>query len=145
MTIPMPNTIDIKAALAKLTAVHNPKSDTSSSEIEAAFTFLTSYRDGVVSVGSFSGTNEWERHQSGDEVVHVMAGATTITIMRADGPDSFELTEGTMIVVPKGHWHRFTSPHGVQILAVTPQPTVHLPDDDPASIELSAKCYKPKT
>ena len=139
----MPDPIDINTELVKLTAVHNPKSDTIVSEIDAAFAFLTPYRDGVVSVGSFSGTNEWERLESGDEVVHVLGGATTITIMGGDGPESFELTAGTMIIVPRACWHRFTSPRGVQIMAVIPQPTVHLPDDDPISIELSARLRAP--
>ena len=42
----MPDPIDINTELVKLTAVHNPKSDTIVSEIDAAFAFLTPYRDG---------------------------------------------------------------------------------------------------
>ena len=26
---------------------------------------------------------------------------------RADGPESFEMRAGMLIVVPQGHWHRF--------------------------------------
>src|SRR4029077_16856510 len=40
--------------------------------------------------------------KSGDELVHILDGGTTLTIMTDDGPQSFEMTAGMMIVVPQG-------------------------------------------
>jgi len=30
-----------------------------------------------------------------------------------------------MIIVPQGTWHRFSTPVGVKVMTVTPQPTDH--------------------
>jgi hypothetical protein len=46
------------------------------------------------------------------------------------------MTAGMMIVIPQGCWHLFQAPVGVTIMTVTPQPTEHLPADNPKSIEL---------
>jgi len=32
---------------------------------------------------------------------------------------------GELIVVPQGVWHRFETPEGVKVVAVTPKPTDH--------------------
>jgi mannose-6-phosphate isomerase-like protein (cupin superfamily) len=132
--------IDIKAELADLPFLHNRGKDTTAAEKQAAFTTLAPYRDGGIFSGSFSGISEWERHEKGDEIVHILDGATTFTLMTDDGPKTFEMTAGMMIVVPQGHWHQFQSPDGVTVMTVTPQPTEHLHADDPRSIELSARC-----
>ncbi len=70
--------------------------------------------------------------------MHVLDGSTTLTIVTVDGPQSFEMTAGMMIVVPQGRWHLFQAPNGVTLMTITPQPTEHLNADDPRSIELSA-------
>ena len=82
--------------------------------------------------------SQWERHQQGDEIVHILDGATTLTLIAndADAPQSFEMTAGMMIVIPQGCWHLFQAPVGVTIMTVTPQPTEHLPADNPKGIEL---------
>jgi len=63
--------------------------------------------------------------------VHVLDGAATLTIMTDEGPRSFALTAGMLIVVPQGHWHRFEAPGGVTVLSATPQPTDHTFAEDP--------------
>jgi mannose-6-phosphate isomerase-like protein (cupin superfamily) len=79
-----------------------------------------------------------QRHQQGDEIVHILDGATTLTLIAndAEAPQSFEMTAGMMIVIPQGCWHLFRAPAGVTVMTVTPQPTEHLPADHPKSIEL---------
>jgi mannose-6-phosphate isomerase-like protein (cupin superfamily) len=59
--------------------------------------------------------------------------------MMEDGPQSFEMTAGMMIVIPQGHWHLFQAPDGVTLMTITPQPTEHIGADDPRSRELSAR------
>jgi len=56
-----------------------------------------------------------------------------------DGPQSFEMGAGMMIVIPQGHWHLFQAPDGVTLMTITPQPTEHIDADDPRSRELSAR------
>ena len=134
----MSKPIDVKAALAALPVLHGRGKDTTDAEKSASFTTLSPYRDGGIFGGSFSGVSQWERHQQGDEIVHILDGATTLTLIAddAEAPQSFEMTAGMMIVIPQGCWHLFQAPVGVTIMTVTPQPTEHLPADNPKSIEL---------
>jgi mannose-6-phosphate isomerase-like protein (cupin superfamily) len=98
------------------------------------------YRDGDIFSGSFSGMSQWERHEQGDEIVYILDGATTLTIMMDEDPQSFAMTAGILIVVTQGHWHQFHSPDGVTVMTITLQPTEHIHADDPRSIALSARC-----
>ncbi|ETX00375.1 MAG: hypothetical protein ETSY2_39240 [Candidatus Entotheonella gemina] len=131
--------IDIKAELAGLPFLHGRGRETTEAEKKAAFTTLAQYRDGGIFSGSFSGISEWERHEKGDEIVHILDGATKLTIMTDEGPQAFEMTAGMLVVVPQGCWHQFHSPDGVTVMTVTPQPTEHIHANDPRSIELSAR------
>lgn len=137
----MVNAIDIKAKLAALPFLHGRGKDTTEAEKRAAFTTFSPYRDGAIFGGSFSGESQWERHQQGDEIVHILDGATTLTLIENDDaePQSLEMTAGMMIVIPQGCWHLFRAPAGVTIMTITPQPTEHLPADDPRSIALFAR------
>ena len=99
--------------------------------MKAAFAVLAPFRDGSVFAGRFAGETAWERHGGGDELVQVLDGAATLTIMAADGPEVLALSAGMLIVVPQGHWHRFEAPDGVTVLSATPQPTEHSAAADP--------------
>jgi quercetin dioxygenase-like cupin family protein len=123
--------VDIKAELAGLAVLRGRSTSTPAAEVQAAFTVLAPFRDGSVFAGRFSGETPWERHQKGDELVQVLDGAATLTIMTDEGPRSFELRAGMLIVVPQGHWHRFEAPDGVTVLSATPQPTDHTAAADP--------------
>jgi quercetin dioxygenase-like cupin family protein len=96
--------VDIKAELAGLPVLRERSANTSADEVQAAFAVLAPFRDGSIFAGRFSGETPWERHQKGDELVQVLDGAATLTIMTDDGPRSFALTAGMFIVVPQGHW-----------------------------------------
>ncbi|HUO64342.1 MAG TPA: cupin domain-containing protein [Terriglobales bacterium] len=123
--------VDIKAELAGVPILHGRSTQTTAAESKAAFAVLAPFRDGSIFAGSFSGESPWERHQKNDELVHVLDGAATLTIMTAEGPQSFTMTAGMLIVVPQGHWHRFHAPDGVTVLSATPQPTDHTTAADP--------------
>jgi mannose-6-phosphate isomerase-like protein (cupin superfamily) len=127
--------VDIKAELAGRTVLHGRSSQTPAAEARAAFAVLAPFRDGGIFAGSFSGESPWERHRRGDELVHILDGTATFTIMTASGPESFELTSGMLIVVPQGHWHRFHVPDRVTVLTATPQPTEHSTAADPRTAE----------
>ncbi len=131
--------IDINAELARLSSINGSGKDSTASEQSDAFATLAQYRDGGIFCGSFLGESQWERHRNGDEIVQILDGSTILTIVMDDGQQSFEMTAGMMIVVPQGHWHIFQAPDGVTLMTITPQPTEHLPADDPRSLELSAR------
>jgi mannose-6-phosphate isomerase-like protein (cupin superfamily) len=123
--------VDIKAELAGRPVLRGRDKDTTEAEAKGAFAVLAPFRDGSIFAGSFSGESPWERHRKGDELVHVLDGAATLTIMTDGGPQSFTMTAGMLIVVPQGHWHRFHAPEGVTVLTATPQPTDHTAAEDP--------------
>ena len=123
--------VDIKAELAGLAGPAGARTSTPAEEVQAAFAVLAPFRDGSIFAGRFSGDTPWERHRKGDELVQVLDGAATLTIMTDEGPRSFELRAGMLIVVPQGHWHRFEAPDGVTVLSATPQPTDHTAAADP--------------
>ena len=50
--------------------------------------FFVPFRDGKIFAGSFSGESKWERHSQADELVQVLDGAATLTILTADGPQA---------------------------------------------------------
>ena len=81
--------------------------------------------DGGAFAGSFQGESAWERHTKGDELVHILDGATRLTILTDEGERVLEMKAGMLTVVPQGCWHRFEAPEGVTVLTVTPQPTDH--------------------
>jgi len=122
---------NIMEQVALKTPIKGRGAHTTEAEVDAAFTALADFRDGGVFVGSFSGDSGWEIHPKGDEIVQILDGATQLTIMHADGPEIFDLRAGMLLVVPKGHWHRFSSDNGVTVLTATPQPTMHTFAEDP--------------
>lgn len=127
----MTKAVDIAAALADLAPLRGRRVDTPADEVRAAFAALAPFRDGSIFAGRFSGQTTSERHRKGDELVHVLEGAATLTIMTDAGPQSFPLSAGMLIVVPEGRWHRFEAPDGVTVLSATPQPTEHTAAADP--------------
>jgi mannose-6-phosphate isomerase-like protein (cupin superfamily) len=127
----MPKAIDIRAELTSLTHLKNRHTNTPEGVVGDAFARLAEYDEGAVFTGSFDGESPWERHTNGDELVHVLAGQTRLTILSEDGEDVLDLQAGMLTVVPKSCWHRFNSPKGVTLLTVTPQPTDHSRAEDP--------------
>jgi mannose-6-phosphate isomerase-like protein (cupin superfamily) len=93
--------------------------------ISDAFAEVTPYRDGAMYIGYYSGTSEWERHPSGDELVLALEGSTTLVLLRATGEERVHLAPMELVVVPAKTWHRFEGSDRLKILTVTPQPTDH--------------------
>ena len=125
--------VDIKAVLAGKTVLHGRTRHSSEAEAEDTFATLADFSGGGIFAGSFSGESPWERHLNGDELVHILDGATTLTIIIDDEQQVFEMRGGMLVVVPQGCWHRFYSREGVTVLTMTPQPTEHTTKEDPTS------------
>ncbi len=127
----MVKAIDIEAALATRPVLRGRRPETPPDEEAEAFATLAAFRDGGVFAGSFEGESAWERHPNGDELVHILSGETTLTILNDDGPQVLEMKAGMLTVVPRDCWHRFHAPDGVTVLTATPQPTDHSTAEDP--------------
>lgn len=121
--------VDLKAELAKLTMLRGRTPTTPEADRKGAFARLAPYRDGAIFTAKFAGTGAWERHPQGDEIVHIVEGATTLHLMTAEGRQSLALSAGTLAIVPQNTWHQFEAPDGVTLMTATPQPTEHLSVD----------------
>jgi len=71
-------------------------------------------------MASFSGRPPWERHTAGDELLHVLAGESLLTLLRETGPVSRTIRAGELVIVPQGTWHNNDAPDGVAMLYMTP-------------------------
>ena len=124
----MTEAIDINATLATLNFLEGR---TRFSDTEGTFARVAEYRDGAIFTGGFSGVSQWERHPNGDEIVQILKGSVTLTLITGDGPETLDLKAGMIAIVPQGAWHQFNAPDGVTIMTTTPQPTEHITDEMP--------------
>jgi mannose-6-phosphate isomerase-like protein (cupin superfamily) len=132
-----PSIIDLNAELAKLTMFRRTPQSTRE-ETKGSVARLASYRDGLLLAIKASGTDHWERHLTGDELVHILDGAATLEIVSDDGPPkSLALRAGMIAVIPQGAWHRALSPEGKTEMTATPFPGDHieLDVDDPRTVK----------
>ena len=82
-------------------------------------------------VASFKGQPPWELHTGGDELIHVLAGGTRLTVRGAGGEVVRQLRPGDLAIVPSGCWHRNDAPDGVTLLFMTPSEGNRHSWDDP--------------
>ena len=132
-----PSIIDLSAELAQLTMFRRTPQSTRE-ETKGSVARLAPYRDGLLLAIKASGKDHWERHLTGDELIHILDGAATLEIVCDDGPPrSFELRAGMVAVIPQGAWHRALSPDGKTEMTATPFPGDHieLDVDDPRAVE----------
>src|SRR5262245_10502287 len=130
--------VDINAAFAMLALLRGrtPQMTEAERKGSGGFATLAPFRDGNIFSAKFSGDGAWERHPNGDELVQIVEGSATLHIIAEDGPKSYAVSAGMLIIVPQGAWHRFHSPDGVSLLTATPKPTEHLTVDvdDPRTL-----------
>lgn len=80
-------------------------------------------------IARFSSHPRWERHQEGDELLHVLAGRMELTVLTADGPVESTLVSGSVAVVPRGCWHSPRPVGEVTLLYVSPTSGNEVCDD----------------
>jgi mannose-6-phosphate isomerase-like protein (cupin superfamily) len=131
--------VDLNAELAKLTMFRRTPQATVEDR-KGSVARLASYRDGALFAIKSSGTDHWESHLTGDELVYILDGSATLDIVGEDGPQSFALRAGMLAVIPQGAWHRIRSEQGVTQMSVTPFPGEHIEQDveDPRTVERQA-------
>ena len=80
----------------------------------------------------FRGQTPWERHPAGDELLHVLEGAVEVTVLTDAGPVQRSVAAGSVLVVPRGAWHRQRAEEGVVLLfATAAETTDHSWAEDP--------------
>jgi len=132
-----PSIIDLNAEAAKPKMFRRTPSS-KAADRKGSVAQLASYRDGLLLAIKASGKDHWERHLTGDELIHILDGTATLEIVCDDGPPkSFALRAGMIAVIPQGAWHRFHSSEGATQMAATPFPCEHieLDVDDPRAVE----------
>jgi mannose-6-phosphate isomerase-like protein (cupin superfamily) len=85
----------------------------------------------VCGVASFVGQPPWELHTIGDELIHVLAGETELTLISDGAEETRRLRQGDVTVVPEGCWHRNNARTGVTLLFMTPRDGGEHSWDDP--------------
>jgi mannose-6-phosphate isomerase-like protein (cupin superfamily) len=130
--------LDLEAEFSKLSLLRGrtPQMTEMDRKATGAFATLAPFRDGNIYSAKFAGDGAWERHPNGDELVQIVDGSATLHVMTDDGPKSYPVSAGMMVIVPQGTWHRFHSPDGVSLVTATPKPTEHLTVDveDPRTL-----------
>lgn len=114
--------VNIIEAISRTCFLEGRTPKTSPEDEAKAFSKLADYREGAIFAGGFSGQSPWECHSQGDEIICVIDGEATVTIL-----DNVErvvkLEKGVITVVPKNAWHQINAPKGVTLITVTPLPT----------------------
>jgi len=82
-----------------------------------------------IGIARFSSHPRWERHQSGDELLHVIDGQLDLTVLTGNGPQQSTLGAGSMAVVPRGCWHSPRPVGPVTLLYVSPSTGNEVCDD----------------
>ena len=130
----MVDIIDIKELTGHIKPIANRGPHTTEDEVFEAFRSLGvgDFKNADLYFGGFDGNAGWERHPAGDELVHVIAGATEFDIIVKDEIETLQLVAGNVVIVPEGCWHRFRSADGVTLMTATPKgEEPHLFVDDP--------------
>jgi quercetin dioxygenase-like cupin family protein len=127
--------VDLNAELGKLTMFRRSP-DSTVEDRKASVARLVSYRDGALFAIKSSGTDHWESHLTGDELVYLLDGAATLEVVAEDRPQSIAMRAGMLAVIPQGAWHRIKSEEGATQMSVTPFPGEHieLDVDDPRMV-----------
>jgi mannose-6-phosphate isomerase-like protein (cupin superfamily) len=132
-----PTIVDLGAELAKL-AMFRRTPQSTRDETKGSVARLATYRDGLLLAIKASGKDHWERHPTGDELIHILDGSATLEIVCDDGPPkSFALRAGMIAVIPQGAWHRALSSEGKTEMTATPFPGDHIEHDvdDPRTVD----------
>jgi Mannose-6-phosphate isomerase len=82
--------------------------------------FLAPFNQCTLGVVRFSGETPWERHPDGDELLYILDGEISVTILTDGGPVRATVSAGSIFVVPRDLWHRQLAQTGATLLFATP-------------------------
>ena len=108
--------VNLVASLPKLEISPNMTEESAMESMR----FFSSFNHCTIGVVHFSGKTPWERHSDGDELLQVVSGTIEVTTVTNEGESKTSLRQGSILVVPKGLWHRQYSADGARLLFATP-------------------------
>ena len=95
---------------------------------EMDFREIASFNQGTIGIfRSGPGVSPWEFHPDDDEILYVLDGGVTITVLTDTDTVEVAVEKGALFVVPRGHWHRHTVAESLVEMYVTPGATETTP------------------
>jgi mannose-6-phosphate isomerase-like protein (cupin superfamily) len=100
---------------------------------ELAFHEFVAFNNGHFAVfrASGAGAGPWEMHPDTDELLFALEGTVTIELFNPGGNEVVPLAGGSLVVVPRGRWHRHVDADNLVELYHTPGTSLGC--DDPAT------------
>lgn len=91
--------------------------------LELSVRFLARINESAVVVSRFSAGVHWAGHPAADDLLYSIKSDAEITTLTANGPIESALPQGSLVVCPRGRWHRQRAARGVTLLSGTPGPS----------------------
>lgn len=73
-----------------------------------------------VGIQRYQGIPPWEIHRDSDELLYVLNGEMELTVVGDDGPETVGVSDGMIVIIPKGRWHRPVAKTLVTLFSATP-------------------------
>ena len=117
---------------------HNPVNIADNDE-ELTFHEFVAFNDAQVAVfrADSAGAGPWEMHPDTDELLLALAGSVTIELFDSAGNEHVPLEAGSLVVVPRGRWHRHVDASNLTELYFTPGQSLSCTDPSTASENVS--------
>ena len=87
---------------------------------EMTMRFLASLNRCTVGVSRSSEPSHWERHPTGDELLHILEGEADVVTLTDGGPVRSTVRAGSIFICPRGLWHRVLPRSPLSMLFATP-------------------------
>ncbi len=73
----------------------------------------------------------WEMHPDTDELFYILEGELRLELLSASGSEFYSAIAHQAMVIPSGHWHKFSAPNGAKFIFLTPGQSLHSEKTDP--------------
>jgi mannose-6-phosphate isomerase-like protein (cupin superfamily) len=102
---------------------------------ELAFHEFVAFNNGHFAVfrANGAGAGPWEMHPDTDELLFALEGTVTIELFNPGGNELVPLAAGSLVVVPRGRWHRHLDADNLVELYHTPGTSLGCEDPATAS------------
>jgi mannose-6-phosphate isomerase-like protein (cupin superfamily) len=94
--------VDVLAAAPELVIT----ASTTPEEVRATAQDFGTFDEHRLSGRRWQGLSPWERHPDGDELLVPLEGEVDVTLLPGEGKVRVTLAAGSILVVPRGVWHR---------------------------------------
>ena len=94
--------------------------ETSEEEAMSAMRMVAPFNQCMLGIARFAGQTPWERHPDGDELLHILEGEVELTLLSDGSQTAATARAGSIVVVPRGLWHRQQAPDGATLFFATP-------------------------